>query len=74
MYTLSSLFTDEDASDLKTVVHGTVLIVPVPFSVPHPDACTDPDSGIQCPLAKGNSYSYKATLPVNRNYPSVGSK
>lgn len=63
--------TNEDASDLQTVVHGTLVIVPIPFRVPHPDACTDPDSGITCPLAKGRSYSYKATLPVQTDYPSV---
>ncbi|XP_046749488.1 NPC intracellular cholesterol transporter 2 homolog a-like [Diprion similis] len=66
--------TYEDATDLKAVVHGTVLIVPVPFHLPNADACQHPESGITCPMRKGQSYKYKAELPVSTKYPSVSVK
>lgn len=64
-------FLDEDATDLKSVVHGKILNMLVPFPLPHPDTCKDPGSGVICPLTNGASFHYKATLPVRSNYPSV---
>ncbi|XP_046431229.1 NPC intracellular cholesterol transporter 2 homolog a-like [Neodiprion virginianus] len=66
--------TYEDATDLKAVVHGTVMIVPIPFDLPNADACQYSKSGITCPMRKGQSYKYKAELPVSTRYPSVSVK
>ncbi|XP_012260415.2 NPC intracellular cholesterol transporter 2 homolog a-like [Athalia rosae] len=63
--------TTENVVDVKTVVHGTILVVPIRFPVPHPDACTDPNSGLSCPLNKEGQYHYKSTFPVHTKYPAV---
>ncbi|XP_064602970.1 NPC intracellular cholesterol transporter 2-like [Liolophura sinensis] len=60
---------NEAAPKLTTVVHGILAGVPVPFPVPNPDGCTN--SGITCPIANGQTYSYTAILPVLSSYPSV---
>ncbi|CAH1981961.1 unnamed protein product [Acanthoscelides obtectus] len=41
----------------------------VPFPLPNPNACED--SGISCPLAAGESYTYVASLPVLKQYPAI---
>ncbi|XP_054087450.1 NPC intracellular cholesterol transporter 2 homolog a [Zeugodacus cucurbitae] len=60
---------NEVASKITTVVHGKVLGVEMPFHLQNPDACVD--SGLKCPLEKGETYEYKATLPVLKAYPKV---
>ncbi|KAH8255732.1 hypothetical protein KR038_009293, partial [Drosophila bunnanda] len=59
----------EVATKVKTVVHGKVLGIEMPFPLSNPDACVD--SGLKCPLEKGESYRYTATLPVLKSYPKV---
>ncbi|EDW45571.1 GM16844 [Drosophila sechellia] len=39
----------------------------MPFPLSNPDACVD--SGLKCPLEKGESYRYTATLQVLKSYP-----
>ncbi|XP_049310918.1 NPC intracellular cholesterol transporter 2 homolog a [Bactrocera dorsalis] len=60
---------NEIASKITTVVHGKVMGVEMPFHLQNPDACVD--SGLKCPLEKGETYEYKATLPVLKAYPKV---
>lgn len=46
--------------------------VPIPFPLPNADACQTPDSGIKCPLKKGDAtFHYKNTLLVLKSYPKV---
>lgn len=45
--------------------------IPIPFPLPNPDACQTADSGIQCPLKKGDMLHYKNTLVVLKSYPKV---
>ncbi|XP_034101125.1 NPC intracellular cholesterol transporter 2 homolog a [Drosophila albomicans] len=59
----------EVASAVKTVVHGKVLGIEMPFPLSNPDACQD--SGLKCPLEKNETYRYTATLPVLKSYPKV---
>ncbi|CAH1371168.1 unnamed protein product [Tenebrio molitor] len=63
-------FTTNDDSDVLTsVVHGVILGVPFPFDIPNPDGCKD--SGVSCPISAGQTYNYKASLPVLATYPRV---
>ncbi|XP_065363394.1 NPC intracellular cholesterol transporter 2 homolog a [Calliphora vicina] len=59
----------EDVTSIKTVVHGKVMGVEMPFHLQNPDACVD--SGLKCPLEKDETYEYTATLPVLKAYPKV---
>ncbi|KAL2737994.1 NPC intracellular cholesterol transporter 2 a-like [Vespula squamosa] len=61
----------QDVSKIEAVVHGIIADVPIPFPLPHPNVCTDSESNIQCPLKKDTQYTYKAVLPVDRNYPRL---
>lgn len=67
-YIISAVNADE-IDEVRTVVHGIILGMETPFPLPNPDACVD--SGLSCPLKKGNSYAYVASLPVKRAYPKV---
>ncbi|XP_017786615.1 PREDICTED: ecdysteroid-regulated 16 kDa protein-like [Nicrophorus vespilloides] len=60
---------NENSNALKSVVHGVVMDVPVPFDLPNDNACSN--SGIECPISSGSTYSYLATLPVLKKYPRV---
>ncbi|XP_019870709.1 NPC intracellular cholesterol transporter 2 homolog a-like [Aethina tumida] len=64
-----SFKTKEDIDELKAVVHGIVLNVPLPFAIPNSNACVD--SGIECPMKSGQTYKYVASLPVENEYPKV---
>lgn len=44
----------------------------MPFPLQNPDGCVD--SGLVCPLNKGTTYEYVATLPVLKAYPKVNLK
>ncbi|XP_023163946.2 NPC intracellular cholesterol transporter 2 homolog a-like [Drosophila hydei] len=59
----------ETASAVKTVVHGKVLGIEMPFPLSNPDACLN--SGLRCPLENNEAYRYMATLPVLKSYPKV---
>lgn len=73
-YILLFLSTDTDVSELNIVTHvlSNWFTMPVPY--PRPDPCVDRDFGMNCPLAKGKQYRYKATVPVSRRYPAVRCK
>ncbi|XP_076763217.1 NPC intracellular cholesterol transporter 2 homolog a [Xylocopa sonorina] len=62
---------DKDVSEVKAVVHGIVMDMPIPFPLSNADACHTPDSGIKCPLTKGATYRYQNTLQVMKSYPKV---
>ncbi|XP_064535471.1 NPC intracellular cholesterol transporter 2 homolog a [Drosophila montana] len=59
----------ETASAVKTVVHGKILGIEMPFPLNNPNACLN--SGLKCPLEKNEAYRYTATLPVLKSYPKV---
>lgn len=60
---------DEDTAVLKSVVHGIIEKIPVPFPLGDPDACKN--SNITCPIQQGNTYSFAPVIYVEPNYPSV---
>ncbi|XP_077261939.1 NPC intracellular cholesterol transporter 2 homolog a [Temnothorax americanus] len=62
---------NKDISVVNARVYGVVLDVPVPFPLAKPDACKDPDDGIDCPLHKDQEYHYTTTLLVQKQYPRV---
>lgn len=69
-YTIGVTFTSAEATSmLHAKVYGVVLGVKVAFPLPQPNGCMD--SGITCPVAKGQQYTYKATLPIATSYPSL---
>uniref|UniRef100_A0A1A9ZLD8 MD-2-related lipid-recognition domain-containing protein n=1 Tax=Glossina pallidipes TaxID=7398 RepID=A0A1A9ZLD8_GLOPL len=59
----------ENVNAVKTVVHGKVMGVEMPFNLQNPDACIG--SGLICPLSKTEIYVYTAVLPVLKAYPKV---
>ncbi|KAL9874141.1 NPC intracellular cholesterol transporter 2 homolog a [Glossina fuscipes] len=59
----------ENVNAVKTVVHGKVMGVEMPFNLQNPDACVG--SGLICPLSKTEIYVYTAVLPVLKAYPKV---
>lgn len=60
-----------DISQVNVHVHGVILDLPVPFPIDKPDACKDPDCGVQCPLHKDQEYHYTTTIFVQRKFPRV---
>jgi len=60
---------NEDSNSAKSVVHGIIEHIPVPFPLDDPNVCKD--SGIQCPLKSGSTYSYKTYIFVKTIYPSI---
>lgn len=60
---------DKNITSGKTVVHGIIDGVPVPFPIPNPDVCED--HGITCPMPAEEPQTFKAILPVKSEYPSV---
>jgi Niemann-Pick C2 protein len=60
---------DEDSTSAKSVVHGIIEHIPVPFAPDNPDVCKD--SSVQCPLKKGQSYTYKTNIFVKTIYPDI---
>lgn len=57
------------SDNVKAEVFGVIGGVPIPFALNNPNACSN--SGLTCPLVAGDLYTYKASLPVKRIYPSV---
>ncbi|CAL1541848.1 unnamed protein product [Lymnaea stagnalis] len=58
-----------DSTVLDSRVYGIVETVPVEFPLPNGDGCKD--SGIACPLVKGQSYKYTSSFPVLNTYPVI---
>ncbi|XP_059163712.1 NPC intracellular cholesterol transporter 2-like [Physella acuta] len=59
----------DDTAALQSKVFGIVEGIPVPFPLPNPDGCKD--SGITCPLVKGQSYVYTSSFKVLDTYPKI---
>lgn len=59
----------DQCSKVTAVVHGIVMGIEMPFTLPNPDGCLN--SGITCPVQKGSNYEYSTTLPVLKQYPKV---
>ena len=62
---------DKNITAGKTIVHGIIDGVPVPFPVDNPDVCKE--HGITCPMAAEKTQTFKDILPVKSEYPSVSS-
>ncbi|KAK7488627.1 hypothetical protein BaRGS_00020080 [Batillaria attramentaria] len=60
---------NEVTPTLKTVVHGVVAGVSIPFPVGNPDACKD--SNVTCPLQSGKTYTYSSVIYVSPSYPQI---
>ncbi|XP_037359757.1 NPC intracellular cholesterol transporter 2 [Talpa occidentalis] len=68
-YSVNATFTSTTQSQTSVaVVHGIVLGVPIPYTIPESDGCK---CGINCPIEKGKTYSYVNKLPVKSEYPSM---
>lgn len=59
----------DSVEKVNTVVHGIIEGLPIPFPLPNPDGCKE--TGLECPLVKGKTYSYATVLPVRKSYPKV---
>ncbi|XP_012538993.1 NPC intracellular cholesterol transporter 2 homolog a [Monomorium pharaonis] len=62
---------NKDISQVNVRVYGVLMDVPVPFPLEKPDACKDPNDGIDCPLHKDQEYHYTTTMFVQKKFPSV---
>ncbi|KAK0056927.1 dnaJ subfamily C member 13 [Biomphalaria pfeifferi] len=58
-----------DTSILHSKVFGIVADIPVPFPLPNQDGCRD--SGINCPITKGQTYTYTSSFDVLPTYPQI---
>ena len=54
---------------MTAICHGIINGAPVPFPLPNSNACVD--SGLECPLAAGTTYTYIQSLPIKQEYPEV---
>jgi len=63
---------NEDTKTAKSVVHGIIAGVPIPFGLDNPDVCSG--SGVTCPLTSGSAYTYKTYIYVRSEYPSLSLK
>lgn len=61
----------QDSEKANSVCHGIISHIPLPFPLDTPDACACPDSGLDCPLKKGEKYTFHYALPVKSIYPAV---
>ncbi|CAL1282632.1 unnamed protein product [Larinioides sclopetarius] len=59
----------KDTETLKTVIHGIIGGVALPFPVQNPNACEH--SAIECPLQSGQTYNYGYEIEVRRAYPAL---
>lgn len=55
----------DNVDNVRVDIHGNG----VPFRLENVDACKD--SGLVCPLRKGQTYTYVQTIPINSYYPAV---
>ncbi len=62
--------TEELIPKATAVVHGIIAHIPVPFPLDCSQACK-PGCGLSCPVKNGESVTYKAVIPVKKEYPSV---
>ncbi|PAA85750.1 hypothetical protein BOX15_Mlig024849g1 [Macrostomum lignano] len=59
----------EASTAVKSVVHGILGGIPVPFPLPDSNACNTMSP--KCPLATGSQYVYTNQLEVLQSYPSL---
>ncbi|PAA63663.1 hypothetical protein BOX15_Mlig025232g2 [Macrostomum lignano] len=59
----------ESATAVKSVVHGVISGIAVPFPLPDPNACNAMSP--KCPLSNGASYKYTNALEVQQAYPTL---
>lgn len=68
--TVTIQFTSKEVvTKATTVVHGIIGGVPIPFPLPHTDACKD--CGLTCPLAASKDYEFHQELEVKPEYPAL---
>ena len=60
----------ETTNEANAKAWGILDGVAVPYPLPNPDACKG-NNGITCPLEENKKMTYKATLPVLKEFPSV---
>lgn len=60
---------DMDVNNVTSLVYGEILGQDIPYPLPKPHACID--CNLNCPLQKGQSYSYINTLPIKKEYPDI---
>ncbi|XP_078349377.1 LOW QUALITY PROTEIN: NPC intracellular cholesterol transporter 2-like [Oculina patagonica] len=53
----------------KTVVHGIIKGISVPFPVDNPEVCNE--HGITCPMTAGKTYTFQDVLPIKSAYPAL---
>ena len=58
---------DEAVTTAKTVIHGIIAGVPLPFPVPDDNAC----HVMKCPIAAGTTEIYSPSLKCEPSYPKV---
>ena len=58
---------DEEVTTAKTVIHGIIAGVPLPFPVPDDNAC----HVMKCPIAAGTTEIYSPSLKCEPSYPKV---
>ncbi|XP_046567391.1 NPC intracellular cholesterol transporter 2-like isoform X2 [Haliotis rubra] len=57
------------SNNLTAEIDGVVAGIPVKFPMPNPNGCYQ--SGIGCPISKGQTYCYTNNLAVLPSYPSI---
>jgi len=64
-----SFTAQHDSPTLAAKVYGIILGLDIPYPLPQGDACQN--SNIQCPIVKGQRYTYHGTFPVLEAYPKI---
>lgn len=62
-------FSDKEVRNLTATVHGIIASIPTEFPLSNRNGCSN--SGLTCPLAAGQEYTYTQTVPVLSSYPNV---
>ncbi|KAK0163390.1 hypothetical protein PV327_007075 [Microctonus hyperodae] len=58
---------------VTAAVSAEILGTPKELPFPNSDVCTDPNSGITCPLSDGNTFRYTYTQLIKKEYPKITS-
>lgn len=66
-----SISAGNDVKSVKVALIGVIGGVPIPFPVPHPEACSYPPSKLVCPLKANEKQKFHMALPVRKEYPAV---
>ena len=69
-YTINVTFSSKENTDESwAIVHGILDGVPVLYPIDNPDGCKN--SGIECPIKMGSTYTYTSSLKILSAYPDV---